>query len=116
MILKQQPSGTNIWVGIILAQPTFLATAGVGLDAADSMGMMLQESVSEPPLVSRCAARVAHVRLSVNCLRNDMPVCVPTRGPYSDQKVANRTTVGISVGDEVTRPFHDARRFPSTRL
>jgi hypothetical protein len=33
---------------------------------------------------------------------------------YSDAKVANRN--GFRVGDELTGPFHDARRFPSTRL
>jgi hypothetical protein len=37
--------------------------------------------------------------------------------PCSDEKVAKRiVTLGISGGRWLTRPFRDARRFPSTRL
>ena len=35
---------------------------------------------------------------------------------FSDAKVTNRNAKGFRVGDELTRPFRDARRFPSTRL
>jgi hypothetical protein len=34
---------------------------------------------------------------------------------YSDAKVANRNDREISGGGSLTRPFRDARRFPSTR-
>jgi hypothetical protein len=37
-----------------------------------------------------------------------------SRVAYSDAKVANRN-VGLSGGRSPTRPFRDARRFPSTR-
>jgi hypothetical protein len=37
------------------------------------------------------------------------------RTQYSDGKVANRI-LGVSGGRWLTRPFRDARRFPSTRL
>jgi hypothetical protein len=37
---------------------------------------------------------------------------------YSDGKAANRTTLTLGISGErsLTRPFRDARRFPSTRL
>jgi hypothetical protein len=45
---------------------------------------------------------------------NERQVCFP-HGPlfYSDAQVAKRN---VSGGRSFTRPFRDARRFPSTRL
>ena len=68
-----------------------------------------QESVVVRSPTPRC--------LGVGKLRSGRFHLTPARGIHTnDETVANRTLLGFRVGGSLTRPFHDARWFPSPGL
>jgi hypothetical protein len=100
-------------VVFVLPRLVRAARGGGGDRAATVVAWKRDGGQWSPPCEQR--SNLCAVSYSLRVVGSGLPSsCGGTLTAYSDEKVANIVTLGISVGRSLTGPFRDARRFPST--